>query len=430
MNRGRTLLRGALALTLGVLSSATGLTSEVGAQETVELPSRDRELRAQLQDVYSVGTFDGEAWETFGEIRQVGFDGEGNLYVMDGQTNRMIVFDASGAYKTTWGQEGEGPGEWRGASRAAVFRDGTVAIADMGHGTYQVFTSQGEFIGTAPLRDGSITMVGNLLPDPRGGALYNGGGPTNMSVEMDGGSGRPQLPEGRPIERVTLGDNPTKSVFYEAWRAPRGEPSESNMGGIRMVMMAEPPIFEPGLHTAVLPSGTLAVVDSADYRVKLLDEQGRVVRQIVRDIDPVRVTGRIERNEIQRRIDELESGDGPRMRIVTDDGSGAREMAQDQVKQMMRQRLENRPFYPVIPVVGGLAAGWEGTLWVGRAQVDPTEDGPVDLFTADGEYRGTLSAGAPGIPDAFGPDGLVAYIERDEYDVASVKVRRLPASLR
>jgi hypothetical protein len=77
-----------------------------------------------------------------------------------------------------------------------------------------------------------------------------------------------------------------------------------------------------------------------------------------------------------------------------------------------------------------MAAGWDGTLWVERSEVDPTEDGPIDLVSADAEYLGTVEAGGPGMPSAFGPDGLVAYIEEDEMEVPVVVVRRLPAELR
>ena len=52
------------------------------------------------------------------------------------------------------------------------------------------------------------------------------------------------------------------------------------------------------------------------------------------------------------------------------------------------------------------------------------EDGPIDELTADGEYLRTYRAGATKMPDAFGPDGLMAFVELDEYDVASVVVRR------
>lgn len=199
---------------------------------------------------------------------------------------------------------------------------------------------------------------------------------------------------------------------------------------MNIVAMAGPPVFAPRLHTAVLPDGGLAVVDSAAWAVKLVGPDGRERGRLVRPIEPREVTSRIERAEIDRQLEELESGQGPRMRIVTDDGSGEREMPQDAVREMMRERIQNLGFYPVIPVVGALAAGWDGTLWLERAQVDPTEDGPIDLVTPEGEYLGTVAPGGPGIPDAFGPDGLVAYVERDEMEVPVVVVRRLPAEFR
>ena len=36
---------------------------------------------------------------------------------------------------------------------------------------------------------------------------------------------------------------------------------------------------------------------------------------------------------------------------------------------------------------------------------------------------------ATGMPDAFGPDGMAAFIELDELDVPSVVVRELPAAV-
>lgn len=51
------------------------------------------------------------------------------------------------------------------------------------------------------------------------------------------------------------------------------------------------------------------------------------------------------------------------------------------------------------------------------------------MITATGDYVGTLDASV-GLPDAFGPDGRVAYLVRDELDVPRVAVKQLPAELR
>lgn len=56
--------------------------------------------------------------------------------------------------------------------------------------------------------------------------------------------------------------------------------------------------------------------------------------------------------------------------------------------------------------------------------------GPIDVLTPAGQYVGTFATGSMTLPAAFGPDGLVAFIERDEFDVPTVAVKRLPAVLR
>ena len=69
-------------------------------------------------------------------------------------------------------------------------------------------------------------------------------------------------------------------------------------------------------------------------------------------------------------------------------------------------------------------------MWVQRRGEEPESDGPIDILTTEGEYLGTLRTDATKMPDAFGPDGMAAFIELDDFDVASVVMRRLPAAIR
>ncbi len=48
----------------------------------------------------------------------------------------------------------------------------------------------------------------------------------------------------------------------------------------------------------------------------------------------------------------------------------------------------------------------------------------------DGRYIGTCPAGAVALPDAFGPDGLAAFVEQDEMNVETVVVKQLRRSAR
>ena len=85
----------------------------------------------------------------------------------------------------------------------------------------------------------------------------------------------------------------------------------------------------------------------------------------------------------------------------------------------------------MIPVLSALHATWDGALWVERQGEEPWAGfGPIDVMRADGEYLGTFAVGATKMPDAFGPDGLVAFVELDELDIPSIVVRRLPVEVR
>ena len=67
----------------------------VSAQEVVELPGADRALSSDYEEVYRVGSFDGDVWETFGDIAATGFDENGNLYIFDRQASRIVVVDSA-----------------------------------------------------------------------------------------------------------------------------------------------------------------------------------------------------------------------------------------------------------------------------------------------------------------------------------------------
>jgi len=78
-----------------------------------------------------------------------------------------------------------------------------------------------------------------------------------------------------------------------------------------------------------------------------------------------------------------------------------------------------------IPVLAGMAVDWEGRIWIERTGSRIGEKGPVDLIDVEGRYVGSVAPEGFRIPDAFGPNGLAAFIETDEMDVPRVVVRRL-----
>lgn len=246
----------------------------------------------------------------------------------------------------------------------------------------------------------------------------------------------PDEPEGptgddhlRDIEIFAL-DGSGMEVLYRAWNLPPGETVEdytaTNAAGQKDFALAFPRrrAFRPPLHLGVLPDGRVAVVDSVGYRVKLIGLDGHVTDVIERRVVPQPVTKAVEEAERARQMEVLTGSAGSPIRLF----GGAETLsgeAAEQFREQMLSMIEAMLFPEEIPVVAGLAVDREGKLWIARTASDGVGDGPIDIMTPEGHYVGTLPADAPRLPDAFGPDGLMAYIETDEMDVPSVRVIRL-----
>lgn len=392
-------------------------------QEAVELAGSDRRLDARLAPEYTVGSIDGPEWQLFGGSLDVAFDAAGDLYVFDPQNHRVVAVGPNGDRLRTVGREGGGPGELRNPIGMAVLPDGTVAVADMGHRAFVVYGPGGAHLRSVGFGSGGLVVLGELLPDPGGDAVLSAGIRT-LSFSGRGPGAAPALPEGRPIVRYPLREDGEAETLYRGWAPPR-EPTEAEGGGVRIRMMGRR-AFEPELYAGALPGGGLAVSDSSSYAVKVLAPDGTLRRILRRPIRPRPVTEEIRRAERERRLAELEEGGGPEIRVRTSaPGGGSRELPRTRIREMMRQRIEAMGFYPEVPVVTGLATDPAGRVWVARRGEELYGEGPVDLLDPEGSYLGTLAPGEPGVPDAFGPEGLVAFVERDELDVATIRVARL-----
>ena len=378
-------------------------TPALVAQEVIELPAEDRILEAEFEEVYRVGSIAGNAWEQFSRVSAVGFGQSGNLHVMDDQGGRVVVVSEVGELVHEFGRIGDGPGEFAGNTNTAVgftvLRDGRTVVFDPGHTAFDVFGPDGEF-------DRSVRMPGNLfygmrtlLPARDGQNVVT----TSFSaLSMGSPAGGPE-PSFRPVYRFVLtGDEAVQDTVIRAWRPP-----------------GDPDGFGPELVAGALPGGELVYTDSSAYAIKVATGNGELTRVLTRPFQPEPVTARIRDREIERQLEEEEE------RAARRNSRFAAALA-----EMARERIQNMEFYHEVPVVRDLQTSWEGTIWVLRRGEEPASDGPIDVLTPDGRYIGTFAAGTTAMPDAFGPDGLAAFIERDEFDVASVVVRRLPADVR
>jgi hypothetical protein len=446
---------------IALLATALPATGSLPAQEVVDLPGRDQRLDADFEDVFSIGVLDGEDWEMLATVTHVGFDENGNLYIVDqsggmavgggagvlglGSSARVLIFDAAGNFLREFGTSGEGPGEFNMPGEFVVLRDGTTVVSDMGHNGYQLFDPNGVFLRRVRWSDLGGGPSGKLLVDPRGNAVFTGEFGGRITTMSFGGGPVKGPATSRPIARVGLGGEEVETdTVVEAYLPPRGGLGLKLPGGFAgpaevegalataLGSLSQPSVFEPPLLAGVLPDAGLVYSDSSAYELNVTrPDAGDVTRIVRRPFKPEPVTDRIEKEHRERQEAFREAAGGGfggvfiQSRTSTTGG-----VASGEADQLFSLDMPEPTYYPELSVLRDLSTTWGGNIWVLRRGEAPESDGPIDVITSDGRYVGTFPTDATEIPDAFGPNGMAAFIELDEFDVARVVVRRLPTAVR
>ena len=393
------LVTGALGSTLACGESANG-PGAGGAPGTLEGP--DVMMTAVTEDVYTVGAYMGEDWESFGQIADVAFDGAGNAHILDTWADRIVVVAPDGSFLRMVGGSGEGPGELQSPSSLHVLRDGGYVVS--GLTSIDVFAPGGEHLRRMAVNPitGSPFMYTRAFAD---GSLVS------IVIRRDSvdlarwRSGLPRLdPPGRPIEVFPI-EHGRPELLYTAWELPE----EGRRHGVRAAAdgkISAGRAFEPRLHFDATSDDRLAVVDSIGYRIKLVSRDGEVVGTVERPIAPQAVTEAMKDAQRARyRAREVPSNVG--------------------IFRVERESADRLTFAEEVPVIANIAVDWEDRIWVARTGEGGVGRGPTDIVTPDGGYVGTLPADGVRIPSAFGPDGLMAYVTTDEFGVQVVRVIRV-----
>jgi len=82
----------------------------------------------------------------FGAPQGVAVDKDGNVYVTDTLNDRVEIFDADGAFISTFGKAGDGPGYFARPKGIAVDGDGHIWVADEMQDRLQVFNREGQLL--------------------------------------------------------------------------------------------------------------------------------------------------------------------------------------------------------------------------------------------------------------------------------------------
>jgi hypothetical protein len=432
MNRSSEALR---LLSVALLTVPAALA----AQQTVQLPAADKVLRERPAVIYQVGAEEGEEWELLSGVNSVAFDAQDNLYILDRNNFRVLVFDPSGKFLRKIGKQGGGPGEFIAPVSMTITSDGSLVVGDIGRRGYSIFKTDGTFVKNVIPEEGVGVGGGGIQAHPRGGIVANA-----ANAMMFGGGRRSGTPgditqmatraaQERKMDVAWLNFANTEggksTTLYEAKLPPiTPKVEESGTSENRQVrVMSRAPEFMPQATFGVLPNGGVAVAHEADYRIRVVDPAGKVARVLERPIKPKKATKKDQELAVERRREAMQRGDGM-VRVMVDNGNtrvstgggGGRQPEAAAIEEMLRTTT----FLEFIPVFRRIDTDPQGRIWVQRTPTDFGTRGPVDILTFDGRYIGTVPSDRA--PSAVSRSGRAAYIERDDLNVEHVVVKRLP----
>ncbi len=376
------------------------------AQLIVRLPGTDHSLGVLedgLEEIYRIGGASSTGWDAFGSVDATAFTPDGDLVVLDRRVQRIVLVDTEGNHVRDIGRRGDGPGEFAYAGGMVVGIDGDIVVHDYAKQAFIVYSHRGVVrtiirkVGSSRARDIRASRLNDVLLSMR------------------------ETADTRFVDQVTLsGDTAVRKPLWGTWRPAKQHPDgvvfvmEGTREGTDRGGSAE--VFFPPLLYDALPGGGLALIDSSSYAVKIVDGSGQLAKVLVRPILPAPVTRAVRRAERDRlRTEAAERWTSPR------------------IKDAWMRAIDRMRFFPEIPVIVEMRTSWEGRIWLRRHGGVASSDGSIDVLTVDGQYVGTYDweGNAPdGIPEAFGPRGMAAFVEVDQLGAESIVVRRLPDVVR
>ena len=238
-------------------------------------PPKGSLAKIVLKQEFSVGEgkFDEDR---FGELTSMDVDNDGNIYVLDGKEKKIKVFDSAGKFVKKFGEEGQGPGELNLPVSLQVTPAREIVIGDASNQKLMFFSLEGDFLREMST---AIKARGLVLPlfDSQGNIVGQ------QIVQA----------EGKIMREVRKYDRELNSLFTLASVDITGV-IQGKIDPFRMVFS-----YQFGKDNIIYCS------DLDKYEIKVFNPEGKMIKKILKDYDPVKLTEK-DKQEFFGRMPEID----------------------------------------------------------------------------------------------------------------------------
>lgn len=331
--------------------------------------------------------------------RGLGTDDRGNIHVLDRGDAEVRVFDAEGRHFRSFGRSGEGPGEFLAPTRLFVTEDGVVAVADSRKRALVRFGPDGSVMAPLTMPERSMSPF-DLRGHGAGGLIWTLDDPYATLEEATRRAPRTTRLLHVPLDLGGAGaGEPDASRELATWvetgsGAWRVEPCGMNISFTRPLAVSYP-VGAAGDRVAWAPGPAYEV------HVAASDGSRAIVR---RDLVPVQASAEL---------------------AIADFSPISVETAVHDICEVTGERaVDAAGFEPVVPWITDVKLALDGRVFVERRDPGDLPARRIDVFSAEGDYQGTLPEEFP-FPARFHGADTFFRVEASELGVGSIVLYRI-----
>lgn len=222
-----------------------------------------------LEEELSIGGAEGREEYIFSYITDVGVDEEESIYILDSKKSHIKVFDRMGEYIKTIGKKGQGPGEMRRPTSLQVTSQNEIVVNDSAARKLHFFTLDGNFLRA--VSQTKMTFFSNPKVDNEGNIIAS-----YMIADLK-------------VTYVLKKFNPQLEEIFtifstEVLKYPYINP------------------FFPQCYWEITTENNLIWGFADKYELHIINSEGKLIKKIIKEYDPIKITEEEKENEIKERF--------------------------------------------------------------------------------------------------------------------------------
>lgn len=319
-------------------------------------------MRIVFKEELSIGEVEGDENYMFGNSINFNTDDEGNFYVMDYDTKRILKYDPEGKFLLAFGREGQGPGEFQSLSVPRFDKDNNLYISDGIGRRISFFDRDGNYLRQITWKD----RFSNPYINSNGYIIAN-----KYEMNQEGNVQRQTSIYGLFDDKFELLAELYKDEFELEMPTGRDESAIVDYLAKAYSRLA----FRPGVQFMLADDDLIYLGRPEKYEINVYSPEGKLEKRIARDYDAIRVSDK-DKEEFFERLGESVSSSP----LFTED-----------MMKKVHKKIKFPKFKPAYQSFALMDNGWLAVI------VDSVEGEYTlfDIFDRDGKYIAQFKAPVP-----------------------------------